>query len=311
MWSIGKVVKTPEVLRVYVGSFWDQPLMYQDNAALFEMEERDLMADLKALPRNNVVRKINELVKRVRIAKVHCYILSYLREQMPMLMGHSKTQKKLIADMPRVFRTVMKKHNLSPGDFPNIEEFQFKLSDQDFTKFHHARQKLIDDVESVLSQDFPRLMEALPRVDVNNVNDNYSDTYSESAPNITYGNVTVSADTPAWNQEDGGESYPPNPFNAGGEWSLQDSVENYLPIFDANNTGGFITGTQAKSILSESGLSTSSLRKIWDLADMDKDGQLDLPEFVVAMHLADLVKGGSSVPKTLDKNMIPIEKRNI
>ena len=29
MWSIGKVVKTPEVLRVYVGSFWDQPLMYQ------------------------------------------------------------------------------------------------------------------------------------------------------------------------------------------------------------------------------------------------------------------------------------------
>ena len=137
------------------------------------MEERDLMADLKALPRNNVVRKINELVKRVRIAKVHCYILSYLREQMPMLMGHSKTQKKLIADLPRVFRTVMKKHNLSPGDFPIIEDFQFKLSDQDFTKFHHARQKLIDDVESVLSQDFPRLMEALPRIDANTGNESY------------------------------------------------------------------------------------------------------------------------------------------
>ena len=52
MWSLGKVVKTPEVLRVYVGSFWDQPLIHADNAALFEAEEADLMKDLKDLPRN-------------------------------------------------------------------------------------------------------------------------------------------------------------------------------------------------------------------------------------------------------------------
>jgi hypothetical protein len=28
---IGKVVKTPEVLRVYIGFFWDQPLVFKDN----------------------------------------------------------------------------------------------------------------------------------------------------------------------------------------------------------------------------------------------------------------------------------------
>lgn len=59
-----------QVLRVYVGSFWDEPLMYDDNAALFDMEERDLMNDLRELPRNSAVRKINELVKRCRLAKV-------------------------------------------------------------------------------------------------------------------------------------------------------------------------------------------------------------------------------------------------
>lgn len=56
------------------------------------MEENDLMKDLKDLPRNSVVRKINELVKRVRLAKVHAYVISYLKEQMPMLMGHAKKQ---------------------------------------------------------------------------------------------------------------------------------------------------------------------------------------------------------------------------
>jgi hypothetical protein len=58
MWSMGKIIKTPEVLRVYVGSFWDEPLMYEDNAALFDMEERDLMNDLRDLPRNSAVRKV-------------------------------------------------------------------------------------------------------------------------------------------------------------------------------------------------------------------------------------------------------------
>ena len=28
MWSLGKVLGTPEVARVYIGSFWDQPLRY-------------------------------------------------------------------------------------------------------------------------------------------------------------------------------------------------------------------------------------------------------------------------------------------
>ena len=95
MWSLGKVIKSPEVLRVYLGSFWDEPLMFDDNAQLFEMEEKDLMKDLKDLPRNSAVRKINELVKRIRIAKVHAYIISYLKDQMPMLMGGAKKQAKV------------------------------------------------------------------------------------------------------------------------------------------------------------------------------------------------------------------------
>eukprot|EP00922_Rhytidocystis_sp_ex-Travisia-forbesii_P058220 GHVS01086097.1.p1 GENE.GHVS01086097.1~~GHVS01086097.1.p1 ORF type:complete len:301 (+),score=22.54 GHVS01086097.1:200-1102(+) len=38
MWSLGKVIPTPEVTRVYLGSFWDQPLHIDENRKLFEAE---------------------------------------------------------------------------------------------------------------------------------------------------------------------------------------------------------------------------------------------------------------------------------
>ena len=70
MWSLGKVIKTPEVARVFIGSFWDQPFFNDDNKKLFEMEEGDLFKDLESLPRSVTIRKLNDLVKRARSLKV-------------------------------------------------------------------------------------------------------------------------------------------------------------------------------------------------------------------------------------------------
>ncbi len=71
MWSLGKVIKTPEVTRVYIGTFWDQPLTIDSNRKLFEAEENDLFNDLQSLPRNAALRKLNDLIKRARLAKVN------------------------------------------------------------------------------------------------------------------------------------------------------------------------------------------------------------------------------------------------
>lgn len=37
LWSLGKTMSSPEVVRVYVGSFWEEQLQTLDNADLFEV----------------------------------------------------------------------------------------------------------------------------------------------------------------------------------------------------------------------------------------------------------------------------------
>ena len=42
---------------------------------LFEAEEQDLFGDLQSLPRNAALRKLNDLIKRARLAKVNSYLV--------------------------------------------------------------------------------------------------------------------------------------------------------------------------------------------------------------------------------------------
>jgi Domain of unknown function (DUF5600) len=155
-------MSSPEVARVYVGSFWQQPLQNMDNAELFEVEERDLMKDLAILPRQSAVRKINELVKRIRKVKTLAYIIGHLKSQMPTIMGKEKKQQKLLSDLPAVFRVILKKYNLAPGDFPDITLFSEKLKEVKFSEFSTLSTKQIEELDLVLNHEIPKLMELLP-----------------------------------------------------------------------------------------------------------------------------------------------------
>lgn len=45
---------------------------------LFEDEEQDLFKDMQSLPRNAALRKLNDLIKRARLAKVRIMTISFL-----------------------------------------------------------------------------------------------------------------------------------------------------------------------------------------------------------------------------------------
>ena len=139
MWMLGGVVASPEVPRVYIGSFWDKPFINAEMAELMEMEEGDLIEDLATLPQNNVMSKINEVCRRCRQVETHVHILACLRARVAGTMfGRAKLQQQLLTEqgMASVFNEVRRKHDLSKGDFPDWQFMARQLQGYDFTEFY-------------------------------------------------------------------------------------------------------------------------------------------------------------------------------
>ena len=107
----------------------------------------------------------------------------------------------------------------------------------------------------------------------------------------------------------GDDDMDDNPAYGADSWALQEYVASYQPRFESLQKGGLLSGGAAKPVQSASGLPAATLKKVWTLADLDKDGSLDLQEFVIAMFLIDNIKKGSDVPAVLDESMIPAGKR--
>ncbi|EOY28848.1 EPS15 domain 2 isoform 2 [Theobroma cacao] len=162
MWSLGKVLNTPEVVRVYIGSFNDKLLneaaigpLGQD---LFEKEQDDLLKDLIDIPRKACDRRINEFVKRARAAKIHAYIISHLKKEMPAMMGKAKAQQRLIDNLEDEFGKVQRDFHLPAGDFPSVEHYREVLNGYSIDKFEKLKPKMIQAVDDMLGYEIPELL---------------------------------------------------------------------------------------------------------------------------------------------------------
>jgi len=312
MWSLGKVLQTPEVARVYIGSFWDQPLRFDHNrgiwepcrkythfcASLFEAEEQDLFKDLQSLPRNSALRKLNDLIKRARLAKVHAYIISSLRKDMPSFIGKDGKKKELIKGLSSIYEQIQREHQISRGDFPDLKKMQETLAHHDFTKFNVLKPRLLEVVDKMLAEDVARLMAMIPQEEL----------MSKVEPNIQGGAFDGIQDTISPFGYKRGEGIDAGHGEV--EWIVNKQRDQYDETFDKlGPIDGKLSGAVAKQEMIKSKLPNNVLGKIWKMADVDKDGFLDSDEFALAMHLISIKTSGFDLPTELPKHLVPPSKR--
>ena len=179
MWSLGKVLTCPEVPRVYIGSWWDGQLRHDQLRPLFQVEEQDLFSDLRALPRGATLRKLNDLIKRARLARVIALIVDQLASSLPVLRREA-ARRNLLKNLEDVILKVESKHGHCSGDLPPIDKVNliliprlkltepFKpqlrdsLSRADWSKFRSVDKKQLVKLDRMLTEDMARLVALLP-----------------------------------------------------------------------------------------------------------------------------------------------------
>ncbi|CAE7200863.1 Ehd1 [Symbiodinium sp. CCMP2592] len=293
MWSLGKVLDTPEVARVYVGTFWDQPLKNEKLRELFEQEENDLYTKIAQLPRSASLRKVNDLIKRARLAKVHALLLDYFYKRMPTFFGHAKEQERMIQELPSIYQEISVQKGIPLGDFPDPRMMQQILTPMDFCTFKPVDPEKLQAVEALLAVDLPKLLQLIPEEQVR-----------YGIEEAAVAQIVGMASPFAVMKVEGNTEQSVYK----GQWQRPPTVEQFQADFDGlHPVDGKINAQQAKQKMVESHLPSNVLHRIWSLADVDKDGFLTLAEYALAMHLVHMKLDGQDLPITLPQEMLPEE----
>ncbi|CAL1679977.1 unnamed protein product [Lasius platythorax] len=105
--------------------------------------------------------------------------------------------------------------------------------------------------------------------------------------------------------EGDGSGFPPEEV-----WIISDEQRDYYAAQFAQlqpDPEGLLAGPVARTFFEKSRLPVSELRRIWQLADVTRDGALSLQEFYVAMHLVVLRRNHVPLPDVLPPSLsIPL-----
>ena len=115
--------------------------------------------------------------------QVHSYIVSHLKSQMPTF-GKDARKRDLIKNLDSVFKTIQTEHDIPAADFPDPLALAEKLKKQDFTKFPTYDKAVIERVDKMLSDDFPKLMKLIPAEE--------AEKSTETLSSLLVGEVTAS-----------------------------------------------------------------------------------------------------------------------
>lgn len=166
MWSLSKVINTPEMPHVFVGSFKDEQEgdHSPELGAFMRTEESSLLKELVDVPLDNTTRKVNDLVRRGRLARCHALLidrLAYMKGPFYRF-GSRRRVQEIISDpksLAEVCAAVAQQHGIPLRDFLPAETLSDKLVEAGDSVLRRVSRRLIEDAEHALEVEIPSLME--------------------------------------------------------------------------------------------------------------------------------------------------------
>jgi len=162
LWNVGKVLRTPEVARVFISSFWDQPYRFKDHQQLFDEDKSAILQELSELPRTALLRKVDSFAARARRLKSHLCILCHIKFSMPCFLrttgSFAKQRHWASTNLPRLFDEAARLRGLSDGDLPHLESFRKSLATFDFSFLPMWDPKDAEKLQHVIDVEIPMLM---------------------------------------------------------------------------------------------------------------------------------------------------------
>lgn len=178
LWNVGKILQTPEITRVFVSSFWDQPYRYKDHEDLFNEDKGAVLKEIEMLPLTSVSRKINMLVARVRRVRAHLCIVAHVKSQLPWFLvnGKAKRLEWVKDNLPRLVEETQRLRRISPGDVPAMQDMVSKFeSFEDPSSLPAWKQREFDSLNRLLDVDIPRIMETVSGISSSSMNTDTKD----------------------------------------------------------------------------------------------------------------------------------------
>uniref|UniRef100_A0A7E4ZS97 DUF5600 domain-containing protein n=1 Tax=Panagrellus redivivus TaxID=6233 RepID=A0A7E4ZS97_PANRE len=124
MWALGKIFTTPEVPKVYIGSFWKYVSLENQMSKTMKEDTDALVKEICELVHTCRGRRINDVVRRAKSVRIHCYLMDTIRRSQLLFfnMPTAVTRKKLA----RHFAIVERRYRVVHSDMPSEEAFQAK-----------------------------------------------------------------------------------------------------------------------------------------------------------------------------------------
>jgi Domain of unknown function (DUF5600) len=86
--------------------------------------------------------------------------MAHLQSQMPRFrIGRAAKKRQLIQRLGDVYSLLQRRHQISAGDFPNLQRMQEQLQQFDFSKLPPLKPKLLAAVDKMLAEDIAKLMQ--------------------------------------------------------------------------------------------------------------------------------------------------------